>query len=132
DIVLVAEHGDDLFGLVEAHQAVVDIDAGELIADGFVDQHGRNRRIDAAGKAADDLAAADLGADLFDHFLAISGHGPVGRDATDAVHEVGVEFAAIGGVHDFGVELHRPDAAGLVRDHGEGRVGRGADDFKTF
>jgi hypothetical protein len=37
DIVLVAEHAYDLLALVEAHHAMFDIDAGELIANAIVD-----------------------------------------------------------------------------------------------
>jgi hypothetical protein len=56
----VAEHGDDIGRLVLAHQAVVDEDAGQLVADRLMDQHGRNGGIDAAGQAADDALVADL------------------------------------------------------------------------
>ena len=132
DIKLIAEHGDDLFAFVQAHQAVIDIDTGELIADGFVDQHRRDRRVDAAGKTTDDAARADLIANLFDHLLAIGGHGPSRLDAADLVHEIGIELGAVGRVHDFRVELHGPDAALLIGDHGEGRIRRGADDLKAL
>jgi hypothetical protein len=44
-----------LLGFVEAQQAVVDENAGELVADRAVDQRRRHRRIDAARKAEDDL-----------------------------------------------------------------------------
>ena len=78
DVVVVAEHRHDLVGLVEPHQAVVDEDAGELVADRLVDQHRRDRGVDAAREAADHPALADLRADLLDHALAVGGHGPVG------------------------------------------------------
>ncbi len=64
DVVVVAEHGDDFVGLVLAQQAVIDEDAGQLIADGFVDQDRGDRAVDAAGQAADHLLVADLLADL--------------------------------------------------------------------
>jgi hypothetical protein len=41
-VVVVAEHGDDLFGLALPQKPVIDEDAGELIADGLVDQHRRD------------------------------------------------------------------------------------------
>ena len=63
DVEAVAERCDDLLALVLAHEAVVDEDAGELVADGAVDEHRGDRRVDAARKAADDAAAADLGPD---------------------------------------------------------------------
>ncbi len=43
-------------GLLLAHQAVVDVDAGQPVAHGAMDERGRDRRVDAAGQRADDLA----------------------------------------------------------------------------
>jgi hypothetical protein len=60
DVVVVAEKADDLLGLAEAHQAGIDEDAGQLLADRLVDQDGGDRRIDAAGEPADHAAGADL------------------------------------------------------------------------
>ena len=40
---MVAEHGHDLVGLVEPQQAMVDENAGQLIADGLVDQDRSDR-----------------------------------------------------------------------------------------
>ena len=48
DIVVIAEEPDDLLGLAEPHQAVVDEHAGELVADRLVDQDGRDGAVDAA------------------------------------------------------------------------------------
>ena len=45
---MAAEHVQHLRRLVLAHQAVIDENAGQLVADGFVDQHGRDGGIDAA------------------------------------------------------------------------------------
>jgi hypothetical protein len=53
---MLAEHLDDLGGLVLPHQAVVNEDAGQLVADGLVDEHGGHRGIDTAGQAADHTA----------------------------------------------------------------------------
>ena len=39
---------------------MVDEDAGELVADGAVDERGGDRRVDAPGQPADDLLVADL------------------------------------------------------------------------
>ncbi len=48
DVVAVAEQRHHLLGLAEPQQAVVDEHAGELLADRLVDQHRRDRRVDAA------------------------------------------------------------------------------------
>ena len=89
DVVVAAEEVDDLLGLALAQQAVVDEDAGELVADRLVDQHRGDRRIDAAGEAADHPALADLRADALDRLVAEGGHRPVAGEAGDVVDEVG-------------------------------------------
>ena len=94
DVEVAAEQRHDLLGLVEPQQAVVDEDAGELVADRLVDQHGGHRAVDAAGEAADDAALADLGADLGDLARLEVRHGPVARQAGDAAHEVADQLAA--------------------------------------
>jgi hypothetical protein len=52
---VVVERLHHLGGLVLAQQAVVDEDAGELLADGTVHEERRDRRVDAAGERTDDL-----------------------------------------------------------------------------
>ena len=49
NVVAVAKQRHDLLGFAEPQQAVVDEDAGELLADRLVDQHRRHREVDAAG-----------------------------------------------------------------------------------
>ena len=87
-----------------AQQAVVDEDAGQLIADRLVDQHRRDRGIDAAGKAADHPAPADLLADFLARLGAERGHGPVAPEAGDLVDEIGDQLRPVGGVGDLRVE----------------------------
>ena len=48
DLEVVAERGDDLLALVLAHQAVVDEDAGQLVADRAVHEQRGDARVDAA------------------------------------------------------------------------------------
>ena len=83
DVEAVAEGAVHLLRLAGAQQAVVDEDAGELVADRLVDQHRGDGGIDAAGEAADHLAAADLRADALDRLGAEAGHGPVAAAAAD-------------------------------------------------
>ncbi len=54
--------------LVFAQHSVVDEDAGQLVADGAMDEHGGDGGIDAAGESADDAAVADLLADALRRF----------------------------------------------------------------
>ena len=60
DVVGLAEQPHHLVGLVEAHEAVVDEDAGELLADRLMDQHGGDGGIDAARQPADHPVEAHL------------------------------------------------------------------------
>ena len=47
-VVIVAEHGDDLFRLTQSQETMVDKDAGELIADGLVQKNAGDRAVNAA------------------------------------------------------------------------------------
>ena len=84
DVVVVAEEVDDLLCLPVAEQPVVDEDTGELVADRLVDQHRRDRGIDAAGEATDHPALADFLPDPLDRLVAEGRHRPVAGAAGDA------------------------------------------------
>ena len=66
NVVVAAEQIDHLACLVLAQQTVIDEDAGELIADRFVDQERRDGRVDAAREPADHAAVLDLRSDARD------------------------------------------------------------------
>ena len=68
-VEVAAERLGDLLGLVRAHEAVVDEDARELVADRLVDEQRRDRGVDAAGEPADHPLRADLRADPLDLLL---------------------------------------------------------------
>ena len=53
DVVMAAKELDDLLRLALAHEAMVDEDAGEPVADRLMDEHRGDRRIDPAREAAD-------------------------------------------------------------------------------
>ena len=84
-------------------------------------QHRRDRGIDAAGKAADDVAAADLTADLVDRLAAEQRHRPVAAAARDVVGEIAQQLRALRRVHDLGMEQHAVKPAAVVGDRGVGR-----------
>ncbi len=131
NIEVAAEQRHDLLGLVQPQQAVVDEDAGELVADRLVDQHGGHRAVDAARQPADDAALADLGADLGHLAGAEMRHAPVARQAGDAAHEVADQRAPARRVHHLGVELHGVELARLVGDGRERRALRHADHLEA-
>ena len=96
DVEAVAERRHHLLRLAGAQQAVVDEDAGELVADRLVDQHRRHRRIDAAGQAADHPALPDLGANR--RAIAVgaeAGHRPVARQPRHLVGEIAQQLRAV-------------------------------------
>ena len=105
-----AEGALDLLALVQPEQAVIDEDAGELVADRAVDQRRRDRRVHAAGESADDaLVGADQLADPGDLGLDEVARRPVGRAAADLEEEVGEDLAAARRVRHLGMELHAED-----------------------
>ena len=111
---------------------MIDEDAGELLADRLMDEHGGDGGIDAAGQSANHPALADLFADLVDRLQLERAHGPVAGAARDLAHEIAKERRAVRGVHDFEMELRGVEFALVVGDHGDRRVGRGAGGDKAL
>ena len=63
-VELITEDLDDVFGFVFAHQAVVDMDTGQLLANCLNQQCGHNRGVHAAGQGQQNLLVTDLTAFL--------------------------------------------------------------------
>src|SRR5208282_3300931 len=124
NIVSAAEQGDHAFAFAEPQQAVVDEHAGELVADRFVDQHGGDGGIDAAGKTANHPALADLPADFLDRLVLERAHRPIAGTASDIAHEIADERRTVRRVHDFEVELRGVEFALLIGDHRDRGVSR--------
>src|SRR2546425_1011671 len=110
--------------LVQAQEAVVDEDAGELLADGAVDERRGDRGIDAAGETEDHLVAAHLAFYFLDRFRYIVRHAPVAAAVADLAHEAPEDLRALARVRHFGVELHRIEAPRLIGHAGD-RAGVG-------
>ena len=51
---------DDALGLILAHQAMVDMHADQLLANGLDQQSGNHRRVDTAGQRQQNLLVANL------------------------------------------------------------------------
>src|SRR4026208_252541 len=77
NVVGLAKQADDLLSLAEAHEAMVHEDAGELLADGFMDEDGGHRAADPAREPADHLLEADLLLDAVNGLFLEGSHGPV-------------------------------------------------------
>ena len=114
----------NLFAFVLAKQTVVDEDAGELLADGTVNERCGHRAVHAAGKTENDFLVADLFADLSDGFGHVVAHHPVGGAAADVENEAFEHLAALEGVRHFGMELQGVEALFFVAHAGD-RAGRG-------
>ena len=115
----------DLLTSVFAQQSVVNEDARQLITDGFGDEGGDDRGVNATGEAADDAVGADDLADalflLFDERADL----PCPVAAADFADEIGQQLSAKFGVSDFRVELKTEDLPIAMSDGGIGAGGRG-------
>ncbi len=133
DVVVVAEHGDDLLGLALPQQPVVDEDAGQPVADRLVQQHRDDRRVDAAGQAADHLAVAThLRPDAGDGLVLERGHRPVAGAAANPVGEIAEQFRAMRRVDDLEMELDTVKPARIIGDGGIGGAVAGADHTESL
>src|SRR5690606_13097009 len=131
-IVMFAEHLDNLLRLVLTHQAVVDENAGELVPNGFVGQKGCNGGINATGKRADDLAAADRLTDRFDRLFAVGAHRPPRLHADDTMNATLQDLGAIRRMHNFRMELHAVIFALFIGNSCKRCVRRRTDDCETI
>jgi len=126
-----AEDGADLFLLVLAQQAVVNKDAGQLLADGLGQHGSQHGGIDAAGQGAEHLAAADALSQGLDVVLHEGVHLPVAGAAADIVHEVVQHLLALSGVEHLGVELNGVQPLFLVLSCGHRAVDGVGSDFEA-
>ena len=132
NVVVTAEQVDDGLAFVETQQPVIDEHAGELVADRLVNEHRRDREVDAAGQSADHPALADLPADFLDRLFLEGAHGPVAAALRDLADEVAEDLRALRRVHHLEMELRRVEPALLVGDHRDRRIGRRADDAEAL
>ena len=70
------EHFYHMFGFACSEHSVIDKNAGELFAYGFVQKNCRNRGIHAAGKPQDDSVLSHLLTDFFHGMVNEGFHGP--------------------------------------------------------
>ncbi len=103
-----------------------------------MDQRGRDRRVDAAGKTKHDLVLADLRPDALDRLADVVGHVPVRTRTADFAYEALQDRPTLLRVRHLGMELNAVELARLVRhprDRARGvagdrlEPGRQPDDF---
>ena len=111
-----------LLGFALAHEAVVNVDAGQAVADGLINQRRRDGGVHAAGKSQQHraLVAHDF-ADVGNRRLRVGFHRPVAHAAAD-IQEVFDDRAPLVGVGHFRMELHAVDALVVVRHRRNGAV----------
>ncbi len=95
----------DLIAFIFSQQPVIHENAGQVVADGFVGQHGGDRGIHAARQRAEDLAVSDDFLDLADLGLRKTGHRPVLGAAAHIIEEIRQQLLAEGCVMHFRMEL---------------------------
>jgi hypothetical protein len=122
DLEGIAERPDHGRGLAGAEEAVVHEEAGELLADGLVDERRHHGRVDAARERAEHPIVAHRLADPRDGRIHEGGHGPVALHPA-GTEEVGEHGLALRGMGDFGVELDGVEAP-LGVGHGRHRTVR--------
>src|SRR5438874_7858413 len=76
------------FFFTSAEQSVIDEDAGQLIANRFVQQGRDHRGIDSAAEAKYHLIVADLSPDTFTGVLDEGAHRPIHRATANVIDEI--------------------------------------------
>ena len=100
--------------LALAEQAVIDENAGQLVADCAMRERRRHRRIHPAAQRADHPRPADLLPDLPHRRVDIGLHRPRGLTAADVVDKVAQDRCAFRRVGDLGMKLETVDPALVV------------------
>ena len=114
------------FRFAPAQQTIIDKDAGELPADGFVQQGGRHAGIHPAAQSKNHPLAPHLRPNLLHGLLDEMAHGPLLAAPADAMHEIGNDLPPPRRMDHFGMELQPEEFPVAVLDGGKLRVvGRG-------
>src|SRR5258707_13947316 len=121
----VAESFLNFLKFVFAEYAVVYEDAGKariafFVAQGAIDEDGRNGGIDAAREGADGASGADLLFDLGDGGVDEVLRRPCGFCAADLENEVAQDFCAVPCVVNFRMKLDGEPISGDVLNAGDG------------
>ncbi len=131
DPQVLGKGGHDLIPLAQSQKSVVDKDAGELVADGPMDQRRRHRGVNAAREAEDDTVRTDLPPDAADGVLNDLPWGPPAGTGTDLSHKGVDEQLAARRVIDLGMELNTVETALDILNGADRGVGSAGDDLET-
>ena len=117
-VKVIAEGGFHQSSFTLSQESVVYKDAGELFADGSMEQRRYDRTVHATGKPADHVAISDLVANS--HTLGVEEltHTPRACTAADSVEEVAKDVYAMWGMGHLGVKLHTVEPTIAMPDSG--------------
>ena len=111
----------DVSALIFAQKAVVDKNAGKLLADRLVQESGRNGGIDPAGETEEDAGFANLGPDVGHRVGDKILGGPVLLRTANPDQEIADHVHAAFGVENLRMKLNAVEAAFRILYAGEGR-----------
>ena len=109
-----SENALHLVALILAHEAVVDKDTVQLVADGFGQKGCGDSGIHAAGEAQQDVFVPDLFSEFFDSALGKGGHLPVAPAAADIKDKTAEHFCSLRSMHYFRMELDCIESSGGI------------------
>src|SRR5690606_22821532 len=116
----------DLLGFVQAQEPVINKYAGQLVADGLMNERSRHRRIYTARQAQYDFVVPNLFTYGCHGLFDVVGHVPVACAAAYFVNETRKQGLALRGVCHFGMKLYAIEVALFVGHARNGtRIGRG-------
>src|SRR5438105_6368284 len=112
---------DHTLRLTAPQEAVIDEDAGQLIANGAMGKRGHDRRINPTRERADHAPRTHLTTDIADRLIDERRRRPVASAATDIAQKIADELRAETGVDDLRVELQNDQSVAGPHRRG-GRV----------
>ena len=129
---ILREHLHHILRFIQAQQAVIDKHAGELIANGAVNERRRHRRIHAAGKTQNHLIIADLRANLLDRFLNIIRHRPAWPRLANIQNKTIKQRLALLRMRNLRMKLNAIKMPGRIFHHGNRTRRRLANNTETL
>ena len=127
-----AEEFVHFLGFVLPQEAVVDEDAGEAVAEGFVEEEGGDAGIHAPGNPHQDGFVPHEGTDAGDLFFDVPRHRPRRLGPAEIEGETPQDVGPVDGMLDFGVELDaEPRFLAVLDGGGHPGIGEG-DDLEPF
>src|SRR5262245_4621797 len=118
----ITEGGYHLLGFALAQQPVIYEDAGELLADCFVNQHCGHRRVDATGQSTDHSTLANLRTNAGGFSGAEARHRPGTGQTQHPMSEVAQQRRAVWRMNNFRVEQEAIEPPHVIGDGGEWRA----------